>query len=115
MRKLCTTVGLFLLFFLMAPLISYAEYGNPNPSEACSYMSPMGMATRGYKNPDGIGYFCSSLYKELGSGSPLANNIAYYAEGDAQKVTRLKLVLNVNSKQQAKQAHTELVKSADAL
>ncbi|MFH0727988.1 MAG: hypothetical protein V2B19_16800 [Pseudomonadota bacterium] len=109
-------VGLFLaIFSLTAPWVSHAEYANPNPSDACSFMSAIGMNTRGYKNPDGIGYFCSSSYKELGTGFPLKNNIAYYAEGSDQKVTKLKLVLNVNSKQEAKQAYAELKNSAEAL
>jgi len=115
MRKLHSSVGLFLLFLLMTPFISSAEYGNSTPSQACSFMSAMGMATRGYKNPDNMGYFCSSPYKELGTGFPLANNMAYYAEGNAQKVTKLKLVLNVNSKHEAKQAHIEWANSAEAL
>jgi hypothetical protein len=115
MSKLYSSAGLFLLFLFMTPFTSSAEYGNSNPSEACSFMRAMGMATRGYKNPDNMGYFCSSPYKELGTGFPLANNIAYYAEGNAQKVTKLKLVLNVNSKQEAKPAHIELANSAEAL
>ena len=115
MNKLSPCVGLLLFLSLTAPLISYADYENSTPSEACGFMSAMGMATRGYKNPDNMGYFCSSPYKELGSGFPLANNIAYYAEGDAKKVTKLKLVLNVNSKQEAKQAHTEMANSAGIL
>ncbi|HPN98842.1 MAG TPA: hypothetical protein PLX88_09700 [Syntrophorhabdaceae bacterium] len=105
----------FLVFFLVVPLASYAEYVNLNPSEACSFMSSNGMATRGYKNPDGVGYFCSSPYKEIGTGYPLKNNIAYYAEGDAGKVTKLKLVLNVYYKKEAKQAQTELMKNAETL
>lgn len=91
MNKLFPCGGLFLFLLLTAPLISYADYENSSHSEACGFMSAMGMATRGYKNPDGMGYFCSSPYKELGTGFPLTNNIAYYAEGDAKKVTILSI------------------------
>jgi hypothetical protein len=116
MRKQLYRAGIFLaLFSLTVPWVCHAEYANPNPSDACSFMSAMGMNTRGYKNPDGIGYFCSSPYKELGTGFPFKNNIAYYAEGSEEKVTNLKLVLNVNSKQEAKQAHAVLNDSAQTL
>lgn len=115
MRKHYYALLFILALVLSVPLVSHAEYVNPNPQEVCGFMSTMGMGTRGYKNPDGIGHFCSSPYKEFGSGFPLKNNIAYYAEGDAQKIRKLKLVLNVNSKQEAKQAHTELASSAEVL
>lgn len=115
MRKHYFRILFFSAIVLSVPLVSRAEIKNINPSEACDFMSTRGMATRGYKNPDGIGYFCSSSYIEMGSGLPVKNNIAYYAEGDAEKVTNLKLVLNVNFKQEAKQAHTELANSSEIL
>lgn len=106
---------LLLLFFDMVPLNSYAEYENSNTAEACGLMNSMGMVTRGYKNPDGMGYFCSSPYKELGREFPLANNIAFYAEGDAQNVKKLKLVLNVNSKPNSEKAHIEFANCVETL
>ena len=106
---------LLVIYTLAAPWVSHAEYENPNPSDACNFMSAMGMNTGSNRDPDGFWYFCSSTYKELGTSFPMKNNSAYYAEGSEQKVTKLKLLLNVNSKQEAKQAHTELKNSADAL
>ena len=116
MKKNIYRVGLFLaIFSLTAPWVSHAEYSNQNPLDVCNFMSGMGLNTGSYKDPDGFGYFCSSPYKELGTSFPVKNNIAYYAEGGGQKVTKLKLVLNVNSKQEANQAHAELKKCAEAL
>jgi hypothetical protein len=56
-----------------------------------------------------------SPYKELGAGNPLANNLAYYVDGNASAATQVKLVLNVNNRSAAKPAHAELLKAAEAL
>jgi hypothetical protein len=56
-----------------------------------------------------------SPYKELDAGNPLANNLAYYVDGNASAATQLKLVLNVNNRAAAKSAHSELLKATDAL
>jgi len=86
------------------------------PLEACGYLSNIsGLQTRGYKNQYEDTYGCSSPYKELGTGSPLANNIAYYVKGDAENATELKLVLNVNAAQQAKEAQATLVSHSEEL
>lgn len=103
--------------------ISYAEYVNSDSIIACNFMNDMGMLTRGYKiregskNSDGSYYYsCSSPYKEFGvGGKVMKNNIYYFAEGDSNKVRKLVLMLNVNSKQEAKQAHSELANSAELL
>lgn len=82
-----------------------------NPSEACGYLSDItGLETRGYKVDYDDVYGCSSAYKELGTGNPLANNIAYYVKGDANTATELRVVLNVFfAAQKTKAAHQSLM------
>lgn len=82
-----------------------------NPSEACGYLSDItGLETRGYKVDYDDVYGCSSAYKDLGTGSPLANNIAYYVKGDSKTATELRLVLNVFfAAQKSKAAHQSLM------
>lgn len=85
------------------------------PMVACNLLRDVGLGGRSWRNEYDDVYGCSSPYKELGSGSPLANNLAYYVEGKAQSVLQVKLVLNVNVRAQAESAHRELVKAADLL
>jgi hypothetical protein len=68
---------------------------------------------------------CLSPYKELGTvADPLGlsskNNLAYYVDGDAQRIHQMKLVLNVyyhnvKPRHEAKQAHQPLVQAAKRL
>ena len=58
-------------------------------------------------------FSCSKLV-ELGSGL-FPNNIAYYLNGNDRAVKSLKLRLNVNDPEHAKEAHTKLLSSADLL
>jgi len=92
-----------------------AELKSTVPADVCAYMSVMGLKTRGWKNQYDNIYGCSSSYKDIGTGYPLANNLAYYAEGERTVVTQVKLVLNVNNKGASNAAHSELLKAAEAL
>ncbi len=97
-----------------------AQANGWNPQEACGYLSSIsGLQTRGYKNliEDGSGdwYTCSSNYKDLGNDFPIANNIAYYVEGDQKTANQLKLVLNVYVSEKSKQDHTELLNYSQQL
>lgn len=86
------------------------------PLEACEYLSNIsGLQTRGYKNLYENTYGCSSPYKGLGVGVPLANNIAYYVKGDEENAIELKLVLNVNAVQEAKEAQAALLSHSEEL
>jgi serine/threonine protein kinase len=87
-----------------------------NPQVACSLLSHIsGLQTRGYKNVGAEGDFsCCSPSMDLDESIP-ANNIAYYAEGDAVEVNRLKLVLNVNDKQKKDDAHLALLRYSEEL
>lgn len=90
-----------------------AELLITSPTQVCEALASQGLNSRGWN--DNYGYECSSNYKEIGTGSPLANNIAYYAEGDADHVTQAKLVLNINNKSQKKTAISELINSSETL
>jgi hypothetical protein len=88
-----------------------------NPQVACSLLSNIsGLQTGGYKST-GVedDFFCCSPYKDLDQDSLLPNNIAYYAEGDAEEVNRLKLVLNVNDPEKAEAAHRALMTYSNEL
>ena len=87
-----------------------------NPQEACEYLSHIsGFQTRGYINQYEDSFGCSSPYKDIGEGIPLANNIAYYVSGNSQNVKELKLVLNVNVTQNADEAHTAFLQYSEEL
>lgn len=90
-------------------------YRNSDPSSACRYLTTLGMNSRGYKISYDDEYYCSTPYKDIGTGFPLPNNIAYYVEGDRAAARQLKLVLNINIRQQAKEAHEVLVVTARTL
>lgn len=86
-----------------------------NPKTVCGYLNDPGLNTGGWKHQYDSEYGCSSPYKEFGSGFPLKNNLAYYVDGKANKAKILKLVLNVNNKNEVKKAHEELLKAATLL
>ncbi len=88
----------------------------PNtPSEVCGFLGELGLRTSGWKSQYGDVFGCSSPYKELGAGNPLANDLAFYVDGNRSTVTQVKLVLNVNNRAAAKPAHSELLKAAEVL
>lgn len=83
------------------------------PWFACSLLDDIpGMRTRGYMKDPSLpkDYWCSSPYKEIGTGTvfSIANNLAYYATGDQRTARQLKLVLNVNSLHAANVGHEAL-------
>ncbi len=102
---------------LLAVLIGFSifTFGNANaelkttvPSEVCNYLTESGLITGSWKNRYDNEYGCLSPYKEL-TGSPVANNIAFYADGDNNSVKKIKLVLNINDNASATNAHKELL------
>jgi len=83
---------------------------------ACAYLQSVGLGTNRYWRDDGERLFhCLSPYKELGTvADPLGlgqkNNLAYYVDGDAERIHQMRLVLNVyhgvKPRHEAKQATT---------
>lgn len=115
--KLLVSVG---ALALLAHSPTYAALKETNPSIACKLLNASGLITGAWKDygPGGgsAGNFgCTSPYKELGSGYPLANNLAYYVDGGKSAATQAKLVLNVNNKSQAPSAHSALLSSSELL
>jgi hypothetical protein len=105
-------------------LISRRFYRPPPP--ACAYLRSIGLVTDRYWRDDGDPVFhCLSPYKELGTGAdPLGlssqDNLAYYVDGDAERIHQMKLILNayhhnVQPRHDAKQARHALVRAAKAL
>lgn len=112
--RLRFAISLIVLAFFLVDTAN-AELKSTDPSVVCAYMNDVGLVTRGWKNQYENVFACLSPYKELGAGFPLANNVAYYVEGDRTSVRQVKLVLNVNDRKTANAAHEELLKAAEAL
>lgn len=104
----------FLILILLSFSLSVnAELKELSPSKVCNFLSKSGLSTGTWK--DNYGYECSSPYKKLGSGSSLANNIAYYVDGSSSKVEQVKLVININNASSSSFAHSELLKFSKIL
>jgi hypothetical protein len=112
-KTLALLLGALALAALLATPLR-ADFKAESPQVVCQFLKTHGLATRGWKQDYDI-YSCSSPYKELGSGSPLRNNLAFYVDGGIRQATSLSLVLNVNSRREAASAHAELLKAAEAL
>ena len=108
---------LFFAFILFFCVINFAnaELLVTVPSQACVLLDEVGLVTNGWKNEYDQEFGCSSDYKQLGSGFPLANNLAFYVEGNSSAVTQVYLMLNVNDVASASSAHQELLQVAETL
>lgn len=108
----------------LGKLISRRFY-RPAPP-ACACLRGIGLGTDRYWRDDGERLFhCLSPYKELGMvadpvGLSSKNNLAYYVDGDAERIHQMKLVLNVyhhnvKPRHGAMQAHQPLGQAAKRL
>jgi hypothetical protein len=91
-----------------------------NPAVVCKFLNGKGLITGPWKDygPGGssAGNFgCHTPYKNVGTGFPLPNNLAYYVDGQPSKAGLLYLVLNVNNRKQAVAAHQALLDAAASL
>lgn len=112
MRKIITSAIVISLFNVTAVEASLSV---TSPSSVCLLLNNIGLATGSWKNIYNNEFGCNSTYKEIGSGFPLANNLAYYVDGNRNVVTQAKLVLNVNNKSQLTSAHSALLTASEAL
>lgn len=103
------------VFFLAAASPANAAFLSTSPSALCNYLTGNGLATSGWKNQYDNEFGCSSPYKEIGAGVPLANNLAYYVEGSSSEARLVKLVVNINNKSSATSAYTEMLKASQEL
>jgi hypothetical protein len=88
---------------------------------ACASLRSLGLNTDRYWRDDGDSVFrCISPVKELGTvADPLGigskNGLSYHVDGDAERIHKMLLHLNVNQRHEAKQAHQALAQAAKRL
>ena len=104
-----------MVFLCFTANVANAELKTTSPTDVCSFMKENGMATTGWKNYYENDFGCSSPYKDLGYGYPLANNLAFYVDGNAKTVDQVYLMLNINNKALATNAHEELLKASELM
>ncbi|MGH8381729.1 hypothetical protein [Pseudomonas sp.] len=93
-----------------------AEIAEPSPVKICSYLADIGLKGRKWVEDYGDGSSgCASDYKDIGSGAPLANNLAYYVSGAGKYVMEVKLVLNYNQPRKPDAGTTALVAASQKL
>lgn len=85
------------------------------PKDACAAMASQSLTTQTWHDTGDGEFWCSTPYRDLGVGTPQANNVAYYAAGNANSVSRVWMVLNVNQKGQGAAAQRELARLAEVL
>jgi len=116
MHRLTLKLLIFLVVLSSAPSSAGQTSGAwQSPETACALLNEVNIKTRGYKEHSPGKYGCSSTYRDLGKGSPLPNNIAYYVEGDRETAKELKLVLNVFVREDAELAHDALTPAGGVL
>lgn len=91
-----------------SPQVSHARQTGWDPKQACAFLSNK-LKPGEYTTGNGTVYGCFTSAKDLGTGSPLPNSIAYYAGGDAQRARQLGLVLYVNNPESSNEAHKVLL------
>ncbi|MGH8214166.1 MAG: hypothetical protein ACREPZ_00470 [Rhodanobacteraceae bacterium] len=88
------------------------------PNMACGFVGAgFGVAVRPYHRLDSTDetYGCATSYKTLGSGYPLANNLAYYVSGNQTLAVEINVSLNVNVRDQEVSAKEQLKKFASVV
>lgn len=108
-------IGLKIFLCLLIAIPAQATLIMNSPSSVCSVLDDQGLSAGGWENIYDDEFGCHSRYKEIGSGYPLANNLAFYVDGGRDVVTEAKLVLNVNNSAQARSAHLALLHAGIAL
>lgn len=96
----------------------YRRFYRPAPP-ACAYLRSVGLDTGRYWRDDGDRVFhCLSPMTQLGTAAEpygLKNNLAYYVDGDAERIHQMLLKLNVNQRHEAQQAQQTLLRAVKAL
>ena len=101
-------------FFLLMSVNCFADLAVTSPSQACSLLSGSSLPGGTWRDQEDGTWGCSSDYLDIGSGSPLPNNLAYYVDGGVVSPTQVKLVLNYN-KPKSKDAATKALRSASSV
>jgi len=103
----------FVLALTSTGSTAHAELKVTSPARACQVLKTVGFEKMSsWKAFSGQTYGCNSPYWQVGSGFPLPNNLAYYVDGTATKVTKASIVLNVNNAQQVSVANNLLLRAS---
>lgn len=99
-----------ILFFavVFSSFQAAAELKFTGPSDVCNLLANSGLKGRKWVDYGDGTSGCASDYKDIGSGRPLANNLAFYATGAGQSVKQVKLVMNANNPASASAAIKQL-------
>ena len=115
MRKFYLNAMLLTVLAVISMQDAWAGGFRADPAAACDFMAEQGLRTRGGYRASGDSHGCTSQRRNLISGGQLNNSIRFLAQGDAEKVTRLTLELQVNSRTGIQRAHRHLVDYARVL
>lgn len=101
-----------LAFFIGTQNSANAELVHITPQNACGLLHQEGFPTKtDWKHYGGGVWGCNSDMIRTDSNTILSNNIAYYAEGKKNKVEALKILVNINNREKAKDAINKLYES----
>lgn len=92
-----------------------ADLKQTSPEAVCAFLSDFGLKGRKWTDYGDGTSGCASNYKDIGSGSSLVNNLAYYATGSGSTVDQVKLVLNFNQPKSPGASIQALGKAAEKL
>ena len=85
------------------------------PESVCAFLSNLDLKGRKWTDYSDGTSGCASNYKDIGSGSPMANNLAFYATGSDSTVDQVKLVLNFNQVKSVGMSISALGKASEKL
>lgn len=115
MRKLlCASL---MLLVLVSLVFGQTKFDWNDTASACKLMSIVeGFQTKGWREYVADEWGCATPYIKIEKTPQiLGNNIAYYVVGSKASVRELKLVLNVNNKEESREAHQILMLSSKVL
>ena len=92
-----------------------ADLKQTAPEAVCSFLSDLDLNGRKWTDYGDGTSGCASNYKDIGSGSPMANNLAFYATGSDSTVDQVKLVLNFHQVKSAGMSISALGKASEKL
>jgi hypothetical protein len=104
------------LALAICSLPAVADVAQPSPEIVCQYLADSGLKGRKWVADYGDGTSgCATDYKDIGGGSPLANNLAYYVTGKGRQVRQVKLVVNYNQPKSASAVTSALISASQKL
>ena len=110
-----------MLKIFVAPLVllfsasCIADLKQTAPESVCVFLNDLDLKGRKWTDYGDGTAGCASDYKDIGSGSPMANNLAFYATGSDSTVDQVKLVLNFNQVKSVGMSISALGKASEKL